>query len=449
MSKILIADDDASHRAMLRATLASEGYTTAEAGDGEEAVRQVEAQAFDLVLLDLKMPRLDGVEALGRIKALNPSLPVLIMTAYASVDTAVQTLKTGAYDYLTKPLDTDELLLSISRTLEHFQLKAENQALRERLEEQGSFDHLIGQSRPMRALFEAMALVAPTDATVLITGASGTGKGLVAQALHGASPRRAHPLVTINCAAIPAGLLESELFGHERGAFTGAVQRHLGKFEQADRGTLFLDEICDMPAPLQAKLLLVLQERRIERLGGERSIPVDVRIIAATNQDLEEAVRRGSFREDLYFRLSVVPLPLPSLRERREDIPLLADHFLRLYAERHQRPLKGFAPRAMDLLMHYDWPGNVRELEHAIERAVILCPAEYLDVDCLPPPVRACRSSPRGESGVQAGHSLGEVERELILKTLEKTGGNRTEAARILGISRQTLQTRLREYGLI
>ncbi|MBI2502839.1 MAG: sigma-54-dependent Fis family transcriptional regulator [Candidatus Latescibacteria bacterium] len=451
MSKILIADDDASHRAMLRATLAAEGYTTAEAGDGEEAVRQVEAQAFDLVLLDLRMPRLDGVEALRRIKSINPSLPVLIMTAYAAVDTAVQTLKIGAYDYLTKPLDTDELLLSISRTLEHFHLKAENQALRERLGEQGGFGRLIGQSKPMRALFETMALVAPTDATVLITGASGTGKGLVAQALHHASPRREHPLVTVNCAAIPAGLLESELFGHERGAFTGAVQRHLGKFEQAGQGTLFLDEICDMPAALQAKLLLVLQERQIERLGGERSIPVDVRIIAATNQDLDEAVRRGNFREDLYFRLSVVPLQLPSLQERREDVPLLADHFLRLYAEKHQRPLRGFAPRAMSLLVHYDWPGNVRELEHAVERAVILCPAEYLDVDCLPRPVQNCWPAPsqRGESGVQAGHSLGEVERELILKTLEKTGGNRTEAARILGISRQTLQTRLREYGLI
>ncbi|MBT4502275.1 MAG: sigma-54-dependent Fis family transcriptional regulator [Gemmatimonadetes bacterium] len=452
MAKILIVDDEVSHRAMLRATLTAEGYETVEADDGDVAVQTVEAEACDLVLLDLKMPRVDGIEALRQIKLLNPVLPVLIMTANASVDTAVEALKVGAYDYLTKPLDIDEMLLSIERTLEHFELKAENRTLKEQLQQRVGFEQIIGRSKPMRNLFEVLELAAPTDATILITGESGTGKEMVARAIHGASLRREGFFVAVNCVAIPRDLLESELFGHERGSFTGATQRRIGKFEQAQGGTIFLDEIGDMPGELQAKLLRVLQERSIERLGGDRPIEVDVRIVAATHRDLELRVKEGGFREDLYFRLSVVPVQLPALRERREDIPALAEHFLTVFCEKNQRMLRGFSPRAMDQLVHYGWPGNVRELENAIERAVILCRGEYVEAECLPRAVQESRGEVEveavGEIGVQAGYSLGEMEKELILKTLEQTGGNRTEAAKMLGISRQTLQNRLRAYGM-
>jgi two-component system, NtrC family, response regulator HydG len=450
MAKILIVDDEASHRAMLRATLTAEGYETVEADDGDVAVQKVEGEACDLVLLDLKMPRVDGIEALRQIKSLNPVLPVLIMTAYASVDTAVEALKVGAYDYLTKPLDIDEVLLSIERTLEHFELKAENRTLKEQLQQRVGFESIIGRSKPMRNLFEVLELAAPTDATILITGESGTGKEVVARAIHGASLRREGSFVAVNCVAIPRDLLESELFGHERGSFTGATQRRIGKFEQAQGGTIFLDEIGDMPGELQAKLLRVLQERSIERLGGDRPIEVDVRIVAATNRDLELRVKEDGFREDLYFRLSVVPVQLPALRERREDIPALAEHFLGIYCKKNQRMLRGVSPRAMDRLVHYGWPGNVRELENAIERAVILCRGEYVEAECLPRAVQESRGEveAEGEIGVQAGYSLGEMEKELILKTLEQTGGNRTEAAKMLGIARQTLQNRLRAYGM-
>ncbi|MEW6754504.1 MAG: sigma-54 dependent transcriptional regulator [Candidatus Latescibacterota bacterium] len=448
MARILIVDDDAAHRAMLRATLGTQDHAIAEADDGDVAVRRVESERLDLVLLDLKMPRVDGLEALREIRRLDPALPVLIMTAYASVDTAVQALKMGAFDYLTKPLDTDELLLSIRRTLEHFQLRAENRQLRERLQEHGSFGRILGRSKPMRDLYEVLELASPTDATILITGESGTGKEVVARAIHEASPRRDEGFVAVSCAAIPSALLESELFGHERGAFTGAVQRRIGKFERAHRRTLFLDEIGDMPAELQAKLLRVLQERTIERLGGKGPLPVDVRIIAATHRDLEAQARSGEFRQDLYFRLSVVPVSLPPLRERGEDIPLLAAHFLQVYCARNQRLLRGFTPRAMDLLVRHTWPGNVRELENAVERAVILCRGEQVEPECLPPAVQQAGGAGEapGEIGVRAGYSLEEVEKALILKTLEQTGGNRTEAARILGIARQT---RLKEYGMV
>lgn len=451
MGKILIVDDDANHRAMLRYTLVAEGYGTQEAEDGDEGVRKVEEEAFDVVLLDLKMRRMDGMEALRQIKRLNPALPVLIMTAHASVETAVEALKVGAYDYLTKPLDTAEVLLSIARTIEHFNLKTENEVLKGQLEERAAFSDIIGQSKPMQDLFEVLSLAAPTDATILIGGGSGTGKELVAKAVHQASNRKDGLFIPVNCAAIPDSLLESELFGHEKGAFTSAVQRRIGKFEQADRGTLFLDEIGDMPGDLQAKLLRVLQEREIERLGGDRPIPIDVRVIAATNKDLEAAVEAGGFREDLYFRLSVVPVTLPPLQERRIDIPALADHFLAVYSEKNRRMIRGVTPHAMDLLMRYGWPGNVRELENTIERAVILCRGDYVDVECLPKGVQSCHegaADTTGGGGVQAGYTLEEIEKELILKTLEQTGGNRTRAAKMLGIARQTLLNRLKEYQI-
>ena len=446
-ARILVVDDDQGHRAMLRATLRAEGYEVVEAGDGQEALDQVADRAVDLVLLDLRMPRMDGETALAKLRERNPALPILIMTAYGSVDTAVNALKAGAYDYLTKPLDTDELLLSLARTLEHFQLKAENRALRDRLGEGSAFSGIIGRSPAMHELIGVLETAAPSDANIFLTGESGTGKDLVARAIHDASERCDGPFVAVSCAAIPGPLLESELFGHERGAFTGAVRRHLGKFEQAHGGTIFLDEIGDMPPELQAKLLRVLQSRQVERLGGEELIEVDVRVVSATNIELEAAIADRTFRRDLYYRLAVISAHLPELRQRQADIPLLADHFLAEYAARNDRALRGFTPAAMDLLTRYGWPGNVRELENAVERAVILSQGEFIDADGLPEAVRGAGDAPEPGTGVRGGHSVEEVMRELILKTLEQTDGNRTEASRLLGISRQTLLTRLKEYG--
>ena len=447
MARVLVVDDDPGHRAMLRATLRAAGYDVVEAGDGQQALERVDDQTPDLVLLDLRMPRMDGITALGQLREVNPALPIVIMTAYGSVDTAVDALKAGAYDYLTKPLDTDELLLSIARTLEHFELKAENQALRDRLGVGAGFASIIGRSRAMRELVEVLQAAAPSDANIILTGDSGTGKDLVARAIHDASERGEGPFVAVSCAAIPGSLLESELFGHERGAFTGAVRRHLGKFEQATGGTIFLDEIGDMPTELQAKLLRVLQSRQVERVGGEGQVGVDVRVISATNADLAAAMAEGAFRQDLYYRLAVIPVHLPGLSQRQADIPLLADHFLAQYSRRNNRTLRGFTPRAMDALTHYAWPGNVRELENAVERAVILSQGEFIDTDGLPEAIRRHREDEDEGSGVRPGHSVEEVMRELVLKTLEQTDGNRTEAARLLGISRQTLLTRLKEYG--
>ena len=447
MARVLVVDDDPGHRAMLRATLRAAGYEVVEAGDGQQALERVDDQTPDLVLLDLRMPRMDGITALGQLREVNPALPIVIMTAYGSVDTAVDALKAGAYDYLTKPLDTDELLLSIARTLEHFELKAENQALRDRLGVGAGFASIIGRSRAMRELVEVLQAAAPSDANIILTGDSGTGKDLVARAIHDASERGEGPFVAVSCAAIPGSLLESELFGHERGAFTGAVRRHLGKFEQATGGTIFLDEIGDMPTELQAKLLRVLQSRQVERVGGEGQVGVDVRVISATNADLAAAMAEGAFRQDLYYRLAVIPVHLPGLSQRQADIPLLADHFLAQYSRRNNRTLRGFTPRAMDALTHYAWPGNVRELENAVERAVILSQGEFIDTDGLPEAIRRHREDEDEGSGVRPGHSVEEVMRELVLKTLEQTDGNRTEAARLLGISRQTLLTRLKEYG--
>jgi two-component system response regulator HydG len=449
--RILIVDDDANHRLMLRGILSGEGYATDEAEDGQMALQKVEKGAYDLALLDLKMPRMDGMEALTRIRQINPALPVLIMTAYASVDTAVEAIKLGAYDYLSKPLDTDEVLNTIAKTLRRFQPLSDAEKVGDSAGEHIASSRIIGKSKEMEGVFELLALASPSDATILITGESGTGKELVARAVHDNSPRKDKPFVVINSVAIPANLLESELFGYEKGAFTGAAQRHLGKFEQANGGTIFFDEIGDMPEALQAKLLRVLQEREIERLGGKKPISVDVRVIAATNREMETAVAAGKFREDLYFRLSVVPISLPPLRKRREDIPVLAEHFLTQYGEKNQRLLRGFTPGAMSLISRYPWPGNVRELENAIERAAILCRGEFVNVECLPRAVQNYQGqkTPKPVSQTFYGTSLKEVEKELIIKTLEQTEGNRTETARILGISRQTLHNRLREYGIL
>ena len=449
---ILVVDDDLAHRTMLKTLLSGWGYAVAEAEDGSAAITRVHEKPFDLILMDVRMVKISGLEALAEIKKFNPAIPVMIMTAYASVETAVEALKKGAYDYLTKPLDFDELRLAMERAMEHSQLKEENRLLRERLSNRFDRRNLIGRSQTMTNLLETVAQVAPSEATVLITGESGTGKEMIAGAIHFNSFRKEGPFVKINCAAITETLLESELFGHEKGAFTGADRRKEGKFRQADDGSLFLDEVSEMSLAMQVKLLRVLQEREITRVGGNEVIKVNARIIAATNRNLLQDIAVGRFREDLYYRLNVVTLPLPSLRERREDIPLLAQHFLTRFAEMNRKTIKGFTPQAMDRLLKYAWPGNVRELMNAVERGVVLSRSEYLDETELPwilsgdGPVEQLQVAPPVLSGEA---SLGELEKATILKTLETVEGNKSEAARRLGITRRTLHQKLKKWGMM
>jgi len=447
--RILVVDDEESHRIMLRAVLKEEGYEVSEASDGTEAVKAVEQEPFDLILMDIRMRTMDGIEALGEIRKISPLVPVLIMTAYASVKTAVEALKAGAFEYLTKPLDTDELKILIEKALEIYHLRAENVALKERLGDRFNFSKIIGRSPRMKEVFDTLSLVAPTDATVLILGESGTGKELVANSIHHNSPRASQSFIKVSCAALPETLLEGELFGHEKGAFTGAIARREGRFQLAHRGTIFLDEVGEMSVTTQTKLLRVLQEKEFEPLGSTRTVKADVRVIAASNKDLEREVKEGRFREDLFYRLNVVPVSLPPLRERKDDIPALAAHFFAIYREKNRKELKDISGKAMDLLSRYDWPGNIRELENCIERAVILARGENIAPADLPPIVQAL-SGDREIQGLNlpSGISIQEVEKALILKTLEDTGGNRSRAAEILGINRRTLQNKLKEYGI-
>ncbi|MBM4332940.1 MAG: sigma-54-dependent Fis family transcriptional regulator [Deltaproteobacteria bacterium] len=447
--RILVVDDEESHRIMLRAVLKDEGYEVVEAADGPEAVRAVEQEPFDLILLDVRMTTMDGIEALTEIRKISPLIPVLIMTAYASVKTAVEALKAGAFDYLTKPLDIEELKILIEKALELYHLREENLTLKERLGVRFDFSKIIGKSRKMQELFDTLSLVAPTDATVLLLGESGTGKELVANSIHHNSQRGNQPFIKISCAALPETLLESELFGHEKGSFTGAIARREGRFQLAHRGTIFLDEIGEMSPTTQTKLLRVLQEKEFEPLGSPRTVKVDVRVVAATNKDLTREVKEGRFREDLFYRLNVVPISLPPLRERKEDIPALAAHFFRLYRDKNQKGLKDISGKAMDLLMRYDWPGNIRELENCIERAVIMARGEVIAPADLPSHIQALFvGRETQEFNLPSGISLEQVEKALILKTLDDAGGNRSRAAEILGINRRTLQNKLKEYGM-
>jgi two-component system response regulator HydG len=452
---LLVVDDDPGHLAMLTTLIRGWGYDTAGAASGEAAVAAVRARPFDLILMDVRMAGISGIEALRAIKAYNPAIPILIMTAYSTVESAVTALKAGAYDYLTKPLDFDVLRLSLSRALEHAGLRKENQALRRRLGE-AERAAIIGVSSAMRQVLDMVAMIAPSDATVLITGESGTGKELVARAIHAAGPRANGPLVAVNCAALAESLLESELFGHEKGAFTGAERRREGRFKQADGGTIFLDEIGEVSQAMQLRLLRVLQEREVVRVGGDETLPVDVRVLAATNRDLRALVADGRFRQDLYYRLNVVALNLPPLRERGGDIPLLAAHFLQKYAARNKKILQGFTPLAMDHLLRYGWPGNVRELENAVERAVVLAAGEFAGERELPPQLVAdarAAAAPqggdeaRGETGAMAAVPLEEAEKRAVLAALREAGGNKSLAARKLGVTRKTLHAKLRKYG--
>jgi len=448
---VLVVDDDPAHRTMLSTLLAGWGYEAHEADDGSTAIEKVNDQPYDLILMDIRMIKMSGLEALAEIKTINPAIPIIIMTAFSSVETAVEALKKGAYDYLTKPLDFDELRLTISRSMDHTRLREENRMLRESLGSHFDRQNIIGRSPAMVKLLETVAQIAPSEATVLITGESGTGKEIIAGAIHFNSPRKAAPFVKINCAAITETLLESELFGHEKGSFTGAHRKKEGRFYHAHGGSIFLDEISEMSMAMQVKLLRVLQEREITRVGGEDVIKVDVRVIAATNRDLLEEMEKGRFREDLYYRLNVVTLKMPPLRERREDIPLLAQHFLRMFSEKNRKEIKGLTPQAMDLLLKYNWPGNVRELMNAVERAVVLSQSEYLDEEEFPlfPEDSYLDRKILPKDSIPPGIPLEEMERATILKTLESTKGNKSEAARRLGITRKTLHKKLKKYGVM
>lgn len=449
---ILVVDDDRAHRLMLLTLMEEWGHRVAEADDGQKALDYIRGHPVDLVLMDMRMPNMDGIEATRAIHGFNPAIPILIMTAYSSVPTAVEALKSGAYDYLTKPVDFDALKLAMQRALEHTRLREENEDLRHQLARLRISD-MIGRSPRMQRVAEMIAMVAPTDATVLITGESGTGKGLAARAIHGNSPRRDRPLVEVNCAAIPESLMESELFGHEKGAFTGAEKQRRGRFAMAEGGTILLDEIGELPLTTQAKLLRVLQESEIQRVGSDALLRVDVRILAATNRKIEKMVSEGTFREDLYYRLNVFTLEIPPLRERVEDIPMLVQHFCNRYGEKHRKKVSGLTPRAMNSLLHYSWPGNIRELENAIERAVILlrgdCITEQeLSIPCsdMEEEGAACSRDITPEKPSEEASSLADAERRLVLQVLEETGGNKSEAARRLGVTRRTIKLKLKKY---
>ncbi|MBA3002492.1 MAG: sigma-54-dependent Fis family transcriptional regulator [Desulfurivibrio sp.] len=447
---ILVVDDDKTHRIMLKTMLKQWGWQTEEADDGTTAIEAVHSTPFDAILMDVRMTKLDGIEALRRIHAYNPAIPVIIMTAYSSVDAAVEAIKIGAHDYLTKPLDFDRLKLTMARALDHRQVQESKDASPKNNSLTMDTGGIIGSSAPMRELLEMVSYVAPSEATVLISGESGTGKELIAAALHHNSARKNGPFIKVNCAALVENLLESELFGHEKGAFTGADRRREGKFVQANGGTIFLDEISETSAGMQAKLLRVLQEHEVQRVGGQETLGVDVRVLAASNRNLEDEVARGDFREDLYYRLNVVPLHVPALKERREDIPVLAEHFVEKFAKKNNRQVAGITPRCMALLINYPWPGNVRELENAIERGIILMRGDYLDEESLPIPVRrfATNNDTPDASAAAPPGSLEEAEQLVIKNILVETGGNKSEASRRLNITRKTLLSKMNKYGL-
>jgi two-component system, NtrC family, response regulator HydG len=438
--RILIVDDELVVRDSLGKWFTSEGYTARPVSGGREALEVIQQSEFDIALLDIKMPGMDGMELQARLREADPDLTVVIMTGYASVDTAVQSLKRGAYDYITKPVDPDELSHIVGKALEIRLTRREVARLREQVQATAPSNDLIGRSPAMKKVMELIEMVAPTEATVLITGESGTGKEVVARAIHNAGPRRYMPMVTIHCGALTETLLESELFGHEKGAFTGAQYRKKGKFEVADGGSVFLDEISDISLKTQTDLLRVLQEKEIVRVGGNQQLKVDFRAIAATNKNLETLVKSGSFRPDLYYRLHVFCIDLPPLRDRREDIPLLVNHFLNKFCMATSRPVPAISSEAMEVLLRHDWPGNVRELENAVERALVIGRSSEIKPSDFSFQFQG--DEPRG------GKTLEDVERAHIERILRETQHNLSRAARILDIDRTTLYNKLRRYGL-
>ncbi len=456
--RILIVDDEESMRFFLEEALSKEGYQVQVAKDGDLAVKRAMDTPFDAIIMDVKMPKLGGIEALEEIRKRDQEVEIIMLTAYGSEKVAVEAIRKGAYDYFTKPFDIDEMRAVVRRAIERRRLAKENRLLKMELERKCEFKNILGESGRMMEVFEQVSQVVNTSVTILIYGESGTGKELIARAIHYNGPRRDKPFVEMNCVAIPETLLESELFGHEKGAFTGAVSRKLGKFELAHEGTLFLDEVGDMNLLTQAKFLRVLQEREFDRVGGTMSIKVDVRIIAATNKDLAQAIKNKEFREDLYYRLNVVNIFLPPLREKREDIPLLVEHFMKQFNKQFNKDVKHISMEAMELLMKYPWPGNVRELENVLQRAIVLEKGDTLTKEHLPLMIQALdREVKLDLDRVGVSKSLSEavedvvadVERQFILKALKKTNWNRTRAAEELKISRKSLHNKMNKYGLM
>jgi two-component system response regulator AtoC len=448
--QILIVDDDESIRCLLAAVLAREGFQTATARDGEEGLAVFRAMSPDIVLMDIRMPGLSGLEAMRAMLGLRPGAAVILMTAYADLDTAVQAIKSGVFDFVIKPFDLSEISLLVDRAYQIREMRREIGLLKHELSEGFRFNRIITRDPAMLALCDSVARIAASSATVVIQGESGVGKELLATSLHYHSPRAERAFVKINCGAIPEGLLESELFGHEKGAFTGAVARRTGRFEHAEGGTLFLDEIGDLPLPLQVKLLRVIQDRAFERVGGDKTLHVDVRLVAATNRDLEAMVAAGTFRSDLYYRLSVVNLSVPPLRRRPADIPLLASHFLRKFTTEHGRELDGFDDHALAIMQRYAWPGNVRELANAVERAVVMSSGRMIFAEDLPLPiVQAARPRPAGGAMPKTLKELVRgFETGIIAQALARNMGNRSHTAAELGISRRALLYKLHEFDL-
>jgi two-component system NtrC family response regulator len=444
--RILVADDEPAQRELVGGFLRKHGFEVTQAADGRQALARFKQEPFDLVLTDQKMPDLSGLELLEGVRAITPEAAVMIMTAYGTIETAVSAIKAGAADYLTKPVNLDELLHRIHQVQERQRLLTENRELRDALVGRHRVEGIIGESGQMQEVLSLVRRVAPSDATVLIRGESGTGKELIAKAIHYASPRASGLLVKVNCAALPETLIESELFGHEKGAFTGAVSTRKGRFELADGGSLFLDEIGDLPAPVQVKLLRVLQEREIERVGSSRPITVNVRLLAATHRNLEALVREGRFRDDLYYRINVVTVALPALRERREDLPLFIDHFLRVFAVKNGKTIRGLSREARETLLRYDYPGNVRELENLIERAVVLTRDEVIGLADLP--LTLAEPAPEPETGVGLIAAVEGLERRMIREALAQANGTQTRAAELLGVSERVLRYKLKKYGL-
>lgn len=446
-ARIVVIDDEVNAATALGTLLKEDGYEVACANDAKAGLGLIEQMDADIVLTDLRMPGMDGLELLKHLKQSRPQTMVILMTAFGTVKNAVRAMKTGAEDYLAKPLDLEELEMVVERALEKKRLLEETRILRERVAEKYRFENILGESPEMLHAFKAIRQVASSNASVLLLGESGSGKELFAQALHQASPRRNRPFIKVACAALPETLLESELFGHEKGSFTGAIATRAGRFEAADGGTLFLDEIGDISLTVQVKLLRFLEEREFERVGGNKTFKVDVRIVSATHRDLTKKIADGSFREDLYYRLNVVEIRIPALRERPVDLPVLAQHFLKKYALQNAKDVRSFSDEAMTLLLRHSWPGNVRQLENAIERAVVLTEQPVLNVSHFPTLRGALEPVEHAHSGISIpGSSLALIEREAILRTVESVGGSTSRAAKILGISPRKIQYKLKDY---